>query len=111
MKRQERAFVWFGGALFVASLATCAWRFLITWSNSSARSQARWPSLVANALLFVIFAAHHSLFAREGVKTWLATFVPERLLRSVYVWVASLLLLIVCVLWQPVGGNVYVVTG
>ena len=37
--------------------------------------------------------------------------LPERLLRSVYVWIASALFLIVCALWQPVGGDVYFVTG
>ena len=103
--------MWLGGALFVASLAACAWRFLVSWSDPSVRSPARWPALLANALLFVVFAAHHSLFAREGVKNWLARLVPERLLRSVYVWVASLLLLIVCLLWQPLGGDVSLVTG
>ena len=103
--------MWLGGALFVASLAACAWRFLFSWSDPSVRSQARWPALLANALLFVVFAAHHSLFARKGVKTWLVKVVPERLLRSMYVWAASLLLLIVCLLWQPVGGDVYFVTG
>jgi protein-S-isoprenylcysteine O-methyltransferase Ste14 len=103
-------FVWLGGALFVASLAVCAWRFLISWSNPSA-IQARWPVLLADALLFGVFASHHSLFAREEVKATLANIVPEPLLRSVYVWTASVLLLVVCGLWQPVGGNVYQVTG
>jgi len=104
-------FVWLGGALFVASLVVLAWHFLLSWSNPSARLQARWPALIVDAVLFVVFAAHHSLFARDGVKTWLAKLVPDRLLRSVYVWVASVLLLIVCGLWQPVGGDVYLVTG
>jgi methanethiol S-methyltransferase len=110
MNKWERSFVWFGGALFVASLAVCAWRFLVSWSDPSA-IQARWPVFLADALLFGMFAAHHSLFAREDVKAMLASSVPERLLRSVYVWTASVLLLIVCAAWQPVGGNVYQVTG
>jgi len=110
MNKWERLFVWLGGALFVASLAVCSWRFLINWSNPST-IQPRWPALLADALLFGVFAAHHSLFAREDVKAILASSVPERLLRSVYVWTASVLLLIVCALWQPVGGNVYHVTG
>jgi len=110
MNKWERWVVWLGGALFVASLAVCAWRFLISWSNPSAL-QARWSVFLADALLFGVFAAHHSLFAREDAKAALASFVPERLLRSVYVWTASVLLLIVCALWQPVGGTVYQVTG
>jgi protein-S-isoprenylcysteine O-methyltransferase Ste14 len=110
MNKWERWFVWLGGALFVASLAVCAWRFLLSWSNASA-VQPRWRVVLADALLFGVFAAHHSLFAREEVKATLASIVPERLLRSVYVWTASVLLLIVCALWQPVGGTVYQATG
>ena len=111
MAKFERAFVRLGGALFVVSLAVCAWRFLVSWSITAASSRSRWPVLVVDALLFGVFAAHHSLFARESVKFRLASLVPERLLRSVYVWIASVLLLIVCTLWQPIGGNVYRVTG
>jgi protein-S-isoprenylcysteine O-methyltransferase Ste14 len=54
---------------------------------------------------------HHSIFARDPIKTWVAGHVPERLLRSVYVWVASALLVVVIVFWQPIGGFVYDHTG
>ena len=60
-----------------------------------------------DALLVSVFAAHHSVFAREGVKRWLARSVPERLLRSVYVWTASLLLFATCAAWQPIGGELF----
>ena len=110
MNKCERLFVWLGGALFVASLAVCAWRLSLRGPGRF-RHPARLVQLPADALLFGVFAAHHSLFAREDVKAGLASLVPERLLRSVYVWTASVLLLIVCTLWQPVGGNVYHVTG
>ena len=43
---------------------------------------------------------HHSVFAREAVKRWLARGRPAELIRSVYVWMASLLLIVVCLLWQ-----------
>jgi len=110
MSRLERPFVWLGGALFVASLAVCAWSFLFRWSHPSA-VQVRWPVFLADALLFSVFAAHHSVLARKDIKAVLASVVPERLLRSVYVWTASVLFLIVFALWQPVGGNPYHVTG
>jgi len=110
MSKWERLFVWLGGALFAASLAVCAWRFLVSWSDPSV-IQARRPLFLADALLFGAFAAHHSLFARADVKAALASVVPERLLRSIYVWTASVLLLVVCALWQPVGGSVYQATG
>ena len=58
-----------------------------------------------------MFALHHSLFARTRTKDALSRLVPDRLLRSVYVWIASLLLVVVCVVWKPIGGVVYHHTG
>jgi len=104
MTRFERAFVWVGGALFVGSLALWVWWFLV-WLSAS-RPWAGWGPLAFDAALFTVFAGHHSLFAREGVKRRMSA-IPRRLLRSVYVWIASLLLIAVCLLWQPIGGEVY----
>jgi protein-S-isoprenylcysteine O-methyltransferase Ste14 len=113
MTRFENLFVWGGGAIFVISLAACAYFYLVIWA-SPAPADGGWTAVQAaaiNALLFAAFALHHSLFARESIKTHVARVVPEHLLRSLYVWTASVLLLAVLVLWQPVAGNVYVVTG
>jgi len=102
--RFERAFVWVGGGMFVASLALCVWSYAV-WLGRSA-PWGGWPPVAVDAALFAVFAMHHSLFARGTVKRWLAL-IPRRLLRSVYVWIASLLLMLVCLLWQPVGGELY----
>jgi protein-S-isoprenylcysteine O-methyltransferase Ste14 len=104
-----RVFVWLGGALFVASLALCAWTYLVALGRPL--PAAGWQAIAGDAALITIFALHHSLFARDGPKAWLGRRVPARLLRSVYVWVASLLLILVCVLWRPIGGEVYHATG
>ena len=61
----------------------------------------------ADAALFTLFAVHHSLFARDAVKRLTARAVPDALVRSVYVWLASLLLIAVCAAWLPVGGAIY----
>ena len=105
----ERFFVWAGGAAFLSALTATAWlygralgRLLPTYG---------WRPVVIDALLITIFATHHSLFARAFVKTTMARLVPDRLLRSAYVWVASLLLLVVCSTWQMVGGVIYQVGG
>ena len=37
--------------------------------------------------------------------------VPERALRSAYVWLASLLLIAVCLTWRPIGGELYALQG
>ncbi len=105
----ERLFVWLGGAAFLASLASTGWTYLLPFGVS--RPFAGWSAVGVDAMLVTVFAAHHSIFARSGAKTMLARLVPERLLRSLYVWIASLLLLFVCAAWQPVGGSLYRATG
>jgi protein-S-isoprenylcysteine O-methyltransferase Ste14 len=105
----EGAFVWGGGAIFVAALIATGWSYAVAF-GASRPFPGRWP-IVADALLLTGFAFHHSLFARDGIKRLLARTIPERLLRSVYVWVASVLLIVVCAAWQPVGGLVYDLTG
>lgn len=101
-----RLMAWLGGAAFVASLGFCAWAYLITWSTP-AGSAMSWRALAVNALLLSVFAIHHSLFARDGVKRWLSQAIPPGLLRSFYVWIASVLFVAVIWLWQPVGGDIY----
>ena len=102
------AFVWLGGVLFVSALAYCGYSFGVTWSREIA---FRPESLALDAALFTIFALHHSLFARDTVKHRLSSLVPNALLRSCYVWLASALLIAVCALWRPIGGELYHHTG
>jgi hypothetical protein len=104
-----RTFVWIGGVLFVAALAVCAYSYLIVWGRPVATTTA--SAIPIDALLLTLFAAHHSLFARDPVKAWLVRAVPRPLLRSVYVWTASVLLILVCVLWRPIGSEIYRAAG
>jgi protein-S-isoprenylcysteine O-methyltransferase Ste14 len=108
MTRFSGLFVWTGGVLFVGALAFCGYTFLIVLSRAAAFNGR---AIVVDGILFTAFAAHHSVFAREPVKRWLMRLVPQTLLRSAYVWMASALLIVVCAAWQPVGGNIYDVQG
>ena len=105
----ERVFVWLGGLVFVLSLVLCTYSYLILWSTP--RVTVSYVACVVDTALVSVFSTHHSVFARDRVKRWLADTLPERLLRSVYVWTASVLLIIVNVLWQPIGGSLYRATG
>jgi methanethiol S-methyltransferase len=105
----ERAFVWCGGALFVGSLSLTAWLYAVTFGTE--RPSNGWTPVAFDALLLSLFALHHSAFAREPLKRAIARVIPERLTRSLYVWVASSLLILVCVLWQPIGGALYWIKG
>jgi protein-S-isoprenylcysteine O-methyltransferase Ste14 len=104
MTSSDRLFVWSGGVIFVGSLALCAYSYIVRWAVPHEIDRA---ASGFDAFIFTVFALHHSLFARTRAKDELARFVPDRLLRSVYVWIASLLLVAVCVLWKPIGGVVY----
>jgi protein-S-isoprenylcysteine O-methyltransferase Ste14 len=101
----ERSFVWLGGAVFVGALALCAWAFFAAWAT--VRPFEGWQAVGWNAALFSVFATHHSLFARDAIKRRLGRLFDQRLIRSVYVWTASLLLISLILAWQPVGGALY----
>jgi methanethiol S-methyltransferase len=104
-----RVFVWLGGALFASSLSVCVWCYAFTMGRRL--PSAGWQPLAIDAALITIFAVHHSLFARERVKTWIARRIPVALVRSMYVWIASALLMLVCLWWRPIGGELYAATG
>ncbi len=112
MTKFERAFVWLGGAAFVGSLVLCAYAFLFRWARVAAVPPGSvGPAVLFDATLFTVFAAHHSIFARDSIKTWMSRTVPARLTRSVYVWTASLLLVLVVLAWRPIGGDLYHASG
>lgn len=70
-----------------------------------------WRPVAANTALFTAFALHHSLFARLGVKAWVARIVGPALERSVYVWCASLLFIAIMRAWRDVPGVAWAIEG
>jgi protein-S-isoprenylcysteine O-methyltransferase Ste14 len=62
---------------------------------------------VVDVLLFTAFAVHHSVFARTPVKRRVLRVIGAQLERSLYVWVASLLLLGVVFWWEALPGRAY----
>jgi hypothetical protein len=108
MTRFTRLIVWAGGAIFVLSLAACAYAYAWRWAAPPPAPRGGIGGAVAiDAVLFAVFALHHSLFARESIKTRVARVVPADLMRSFYVWIASLLLLALLAFWQPVAADLY----
>jgi protein-S-isoprenylcysteine O-methyltransferase Ste14 len=95
-------FAWGGALLFAVSLSYFLFTYAFTFRETKQASPA--SAIAVDLALFTVFALHHSVFARERVRAWVARTVPATLERSFYVWVASLLLLGVCALWQPVAG-------
>lgn len=104
------AFAWAGAALFGASIAVSAHAYLVSFGRPATPDPVL-PAMTANIALFSMFALHHSVFARQRVRAWMARLVPPGLERAVYVWVASALFLVVCLNWRPVPGVLYSLTG
>ena len=103
------AFRWAGAILFFASLAYFLFTYLATFGIAATGASSA-AAVTWNVALFTIFALHHSVFARTGIRAWVSRRCPA-LERSIYVWVASALFLGVCALWRPVPGVVWSVTG
>lgn len=101
-----RLIVWLGGAAFVVSLAATLVAFFTGMRPAPPGTYTAGAALV-DVLLFSVFALHHSLFARSTIRQWLTARVPAYLERSLFVWVASALLIAVVLAWQPLPGRAY----
>jgi protein-S-isoprenylcysteine O-methyltransferase Ste14 len=104
--RLARAVAWLGGGAFLLSQIATLFSFFVRMRVADEPAGALY-AVVADVSLFSIFALHHSLLARSGAKRWVVRIVPPELERSLYVWIASLLLLMVLAGWQPVPGRAY----
>ena len=102
---------WAGGAAFVASLLYLVYFFAVTLGSPAGDPSERGQHVAINVALFSVFALHHSLLARPFAKRSVGRLVSAAFERTLYVWVASLLAIVMCLLWQPVAGLVYRVDG
>jgi methanethiol S-methyltransferase len=108
----QAAFVWLGGTIFVASLASFAFVYgIVLGRPAPITALPTWLIVVVNTAMFTVFALHHSAMARSGGKAWVSEVIPARLERSVYVWIASALFLGVTWMWIPVPGTAWQLSG
>ena len=101
---------WAGAALFAVSLLYFLYTYAVTFGETTT-GPLRPSAVVIDVVLFSAFALHHSLFARERVRTAIAHIVSPELERTIYVWAASLMLIGVCAFWQPVPGIAWALSG
>jgi protein-S-isoprenylcysteine O-methyltransferase Ste14 len=94
---------WSGGAIFVVSLAVGAWFFVVPLGRVIEGTLAA-GDIAWNLALFTLFAVHHSVFARFGLRARLTRALGPGFERPLYVWAASLLFILVVVWWRPLAG-------
>ena len=95
-----------GGLLFAVSLGYFLYSYQFRYGVPA--PDGRWLApAAADVLLFSAFAMHHSACARTPFKAWVQRWSPPVLERSIYTWIASLIFIWVCWLWQPVPGVLY----
>jgi protein-S-isoprenylcysteine O-methyltransferase Ste14 len=105
-----RLFAWSGAVLFACALVYFLFAYGVTFGEIMAGAFFS-GAVVADVVLFTLFALHHSVFARGPVRAWVARHFPPYLERSAYVWIASVLFIIVCTDWQYVQGVAWYVDG
>ncbi|HET6976944.1 MAG TPA: isoprenylcysteine carboxylmethyltransferase family protein [Pyrinomonadaceae bacterium] len=64
-------------------------------------------SLAIDVGLLTLFAVQHSFMARKWFKEWWTKIVPKPIERATYVLFSSLALILLFVLWRPLGGVVW----
>jgi protein-S-isoprenylcysteine O-methyltransferase Ste14 len=106
-----RVFALAGGALFAASQGYFLYSYAAFGQPAGPWTPEGWSSVAMNVLLFSLFALHHSLFARTGLKALVRARLSPALERSLYVWVASILFVLTLWAWSPVPGLVWRATG
>jgi protein-S-isoprenylcysteine O-methyltransferase Ste14 len=100
---------WGGAVLFAASLLYFLFSYSVTFGEI-VHGRLDAGAILVNVGLFSVFALHHSVFARNRVRELVRSVVPHQLERSVYVWVASLMLIGVCSAWRMVPGLLWQVS-
>jgi protein-S-isoprenylcysteine O-methyltransferase Ste14 len=96
---------------FLASLGYFVYAYAQFGTPAGRWHSGAWWGVAQNVLMFAVFAAHHSVIARQGTKRSLRKIVPPQLERAGYVGGAAVLFALTLSLWQPIPGVAWRLTG
>ena len=110
-------------SLFLSALAWVGFVIVVLWTvgflagvvvprtvDGPARTTTGF-AVAADLGLLGLFAVQHSVMARREVKSWLRRWIPASLERTTFVLATDMCLVVLLVLWQPWGGQVWDVNG
>ena len=100
---------------YISFLVTSAYaaaffgNFLVARTIDAAAGIPLPQALLVNIGLLLMFALQHSGMARRPFKKWLGSLVSRSAVRSIYVLMSCMAIIVLMVLWQPMGGVVWFV--
>lgn len=110
---EKLLYFFFGILIYILTLGTFA-GFILFEGNigpgPNLDGMAKKPILIAvfiDIALILVFAALHSIMARQWFKKWWTRFIPKPLERSVYCLVTCLCLWLLMVHWEPMPGTIW----
>src|SRR4030095_11233943 len=107
------AFFAYGGVAYLTFLGTFLYAIGFIGNFGVPRTLDGVPSgplvvaFAIDAALLTLFAVQHSVMARKWFKEWWTQIVPKPIERSTYVLFSSLALILLFVLWRPLGGVIW----
>jgi protein-S-isoprenylcysteine O-methyltransferase Ste14 len=84
---------------------------VLPWTVDAPARTTTARAVAVDLALLLLFAVQHSVMARPQVKSWLRRRIPVPLERTSYVLATDICLVLLLVLWQPWGGQIWHVEG
>ena len=74
---------------------------------SDGKSTSIWSAVLIDAGLVGLFGCHHSLTARTSFKRWWVKIIPAPVERATYLYMTTIMTLVLVVFWQPVPVTIW----
>jgi len=106
-------FLLYGLFSYLIFLGVYAWmacfvgNFIVPVTLDGPREGSLAVALAVDLGLVLLFGVQHSVMARPWFKHWLTRYIPHAIERSTYVLASCVCVILLLLLWQPIGGSVW----